>query len=51
MKTEKELNELKNELEALNKKLATLTEDELRWVTGGNLDKIAHEVDNGDSAL
>ena len=35
MKTKEELNALKNEVEALNAKLAELTEDELRQVTGG----------------
>ena len=35
MKTEEELNELKNEVEALNKKLAELSEDELCAVAGG----------------
>ena len=36
MKTKKKLNALKNEVEALNKKLAELSEDELLAVTGGN---------------
>ena len=35
MKTKEELNALKNEVEALNAKLAELTEDELVQVTGG----------------
>ena len=35
MKTKEELNALKNEVEALNKKLAELTEEELEQVTGG----------------
>ena len=35
MKTEEELNEIKEELEALNKKLAELTDEELAQVTGG----------------
>ena len=35
MKTKEELNALKEEVEALNKKLAELTEDELKEVTGG----------------
>ena len=35
MKTKEELNALKNEVETLNKKLAELTEDELRLVVGG----------------
>ncbi len=36
MKTPEELNALKAEVEALNKKLAELTEDELMQVAGGN---------------
>ena len=35
MKTKEDLNALKNEVEALNKKLAELTEDELKQVSGG----------------
>ena len=35
MKTKEELNALKEEVEALNKKLAELTEEELAEVTGG----------------
>ena len=35
MKTERELNALKEEVEALNRKLAELTEEELEQVTGG----------------
>ena len=35
MKTKEELNALKEEVEALNKKLAELTEEELKQVTGG----------------
>lgn len=35
MKTKEELQELKTEYEALNKKLAELTEDELKQVVGG----------------
>ena len=35
MKTKEELNALKNEVEALNKKLAELSDDELKEVTGG----------------
>ena len=35
MKTAEELNALKNEVEALNKKLAELTEEELAQVAGG----------------
>ena len=35
MKTKEELEELKEEVENLNKKLAELTEEELAQVTGG----------------
>ena len=35
MKTKEELKVLKTELESLNKKLAELTDDELKQVTGG----------------
>ena len=35
MKTKEELNALKNEVEALNDKLSTLSEEELTQVTGG----------------
>ena len=36
MKTKEELNALKEEVEALNKKLAELNEEELAQVAGGN---------------
>ena len=35
MKTKEELDSLKEEVEALNKKLAELTEEELEQVSGG----------------
>ena len=35
MKTKEELNALKNEIEALNAKLAELSEDELKQISGG----------------
>lgn len=35
MKTKEELDALKEEVEAMNKKLAELTEEELEQVTGG----------------
>ena len=38
MKTREELNALKEELNAMGKKLAELTEEELNEVTGGNND-------------
>ena len=40
MKSKEELNALKTEVEAMNKKLAELTEDELAQVTGGWWDKL-----------
>lgn len=51
MKTKEELNTLKNEVEILNKKLAELTDDEMKQVTGGQgesgrLDAILYEVSN-----
>ena len=36
MKTKEELNELKEEVETLNKKLHELTDEELAQVTGGD---------------
>ena len=38
MKTKEELNALKQEVEALNRKLHELTEEELVQVTGGNIE-------------
>ena len=35
MKTEKELNSLKNDIKKLNEQLAELSEEELKQVTGG----------------
>ena len=35
MKTKEELNAIKEEVEAMNKKLAELTEEELKQVSGG----------------
>ncbi|MDO4983043.1 MAG: bacteriocin [Eubacteriales bacterium] len=35
MKTKEELNEIKEEVETLNKKLAELTDEELEQVAGG----------------
>ena len=37
MKTKEELDALKEEVEAMNKKLAELTEEELEQVTGGSI--------------
>ena len=37
MKTKEELNKLKEEIETLNKKLAELTEEEQKMVTGGKI--------------
>ena len=39
MKTKEELNALKEETENLNKKLAELSEDEMKEVVGGGLDE------------
>ena len=44
MKTKEELNALKNEVEVLNQKLSTLTEEELEQVSGG----VAHLDTNTD---
>ena len=51
MKTKEELNALKEEVETLNKKLAELSEDELKQVNGGvsesgMLDNILQELTN-----
>ena len=37
MKTKEELNALKNKVESLNRKLAELTDDEMKQVMGGDL--------------
>ena len=37
MKTKEELTVLKNEFEALNRKLATLSEEELKAIAGGRI--------------
>ena len=42
MKSKEELNTLKEEVEALNKKLHELTEEELAQVTGGDIDLTAY---------
>ena len=39
MKTKEELNALKEEVKKMNKKLHTLTEEELAQVTGGNIEQ------------
>ena len=51
MKTKEELNAMKEEVETLNKKLAELSEDELKQVSGGVsesgiLDNILQELTN-----
>ena len=51
MKTKEELNALKEEVETLNSKLAELSEDELKQVSGGVsesgiLDNILQELTN-----
>ena len=43
MKTKEELNALKEEFEALNAKLAELSNDELAQITGGTNDDGGHE--------
>lgn len=50
MKTEKELKVLKDEFEALNQKLAELTDEELQQVTGGALNNgvILVAIDNSE---
>ena len=45
MKTKEELNAIKNEAEALEKKLAELTSEELEQVTGGNIQHILDGID------
>lgn len=50
MKTKEELNALKNEVDALNKKLAELNEDELFQVTGG-ISEIVGRGKNGQPTL
>ena len=44
MKTKEELNALKEEVEALNKKLAELSEEELVQVTGGSTDESIDDI-------
>ena len=51
MKTKEELNALKDEVEALNKKLAELSEEELAQVSGGWIYRdieISLESENGE---
>lgn len=43
MKTKEELNELREELETLDKKLADLSEEELAQITGGSPDSLTQE--------
>ena len=57
MKTKEELNALKDEVTALNKKLAELSEDELTQVTGGFIPPIPlgvnpfHGISDGSSKI
>ena len=44
MKTPEELNALKNEVKALNKKLAELNEEELAQVAGGSTDESIDDI-------
>ena len=46
MKTEKELKELRTEVETMNRKLAELTEEELNIVTGGLIGMTPEEMGN-----
>ena len=47
MKTKEELNDIKNEVESMNKKLSELTDDELNEVVGGMKVFIDDESDMG----
>ncbi len=47
MKTKEELNALKEEVEALNKKLHELTDEELAQVTGGAMQYL-RQLEGGD---
>ena len=50
MKTPEELKELKEEVEALSKKLHELTDEELAQVSGGLIDgKVTQHLDNYNS--
>lgn len=52
MKTKEELNALKEEYEAVGKKLAALSEDELKEVTGGFIGYTdGFTVDEGDDTI
>lgn len=48
MKTKQELDALKIEVETMNRKLAELSEDELRQINGGFGTKILYSFDAGD---
>ena len=51
MKSNEELNEIKEEVESLNEKLHELTEEELAQVSGGGLVKYNFTFDNATYAL
>lgn len=51
MKTKKELNALKEEVKALQKKLSELSEEELKQVAGGNTAHIIEDVDKDLDSL
>ena len=53
MKSKKELNVLKEEVKALNRKLAELSEEELMQVTGGvfPIHNIQHDIDGSDNII
>ena len=50
MKTAKELNALKEEMETLNKKLADLSEEEMEQVAGGSYSKLTYYCPNSECA-
>ena len=49
MKTQEELNALKEEVEALNQKLSELTDDELEQVSSGNAPDALPFLPDGDA--
>ena len=51
MKTKEELNALKEEVEALNRKLHELTEEELAQVKGGSAVEICLFIKRGDDCM
>ncbi len=53
MKSKKELNAIKEEIEALNRKLSELSEEELVQVTGGvfPIPNIQRDIDGSDNII